>query len=57
MANNVQGSPASGSNMVIGSREYPINAVILTADGTCVPVVDIPQMSDEKWHERECKTG
>lgn len=40
-----------GGSMRIGSREYPITAVLQTENGACVPVVNIPQMSDERWHE------
>ena len=42
--------PASGS-VVIGSKEYPITASVQLSDGTHVPLADIPQMSDERWHE------
>ena len=47
---NKTGIDRFGDSVMIGSREYPIIAACCTADGQCVPVVSIPQMSDEKWH-------
>ena len=48
---NKTGIDRFGGSMRIGSREYPITAVLQTENGICVPVVNMPQMSDEKWHE------
>ncbi len=36
--------------MKVGSREYPIAGYVTTKETGPVPLVDIPMMSDYKWH-------
>lgn len=42
--------PAEGT-VVLAGKPYSVTACIRTPDGRTIPVVDIPVMSDEKWHE------
>lgn len=36
--------------MKVGSREYPIAGYVTTKQQGTLPLVDIPMMSDYKWH-------
>lgn len=36
--------------MKVGSREYPIAGYVTTKRTGTLPLVDIPMMSDYKWH-------
>lgn len=42
--------PAEGC-MEIGGKNYAVTACVTLPTGGRIPVVNIPQMSDEKWHE------
>lgn len=35
----------------IGNREHHISGYTETKNGSVIPVVDIPMMSDERWNE------
>lgn len=50
MDNKATITPAEGT-VVLANKPYNITACIHTTDGRAIPVVDIPVMSDEKWHE------
>ncbi len=40
----------------IDGQDYPVEGVVMDEDGEIVPVVDIPQVSDEEW-ERKAAEG
>lgn len=41
----------------VGGRYYPVDGYITSKAGAVVPLVDIPQMSDEKWQEYAIKNA
>lgn len=50
MSKNPTITPAEGT-VVLADKPYKVTACIKTPEGRTIPVVDIPVMSDEKWHE------
>ena len=40
-----------------GGRYYPVDGYIKSKAGAVVPLVDIPQMSDEKWQKATARNA
>ena len=40
-----------------GGKYYPVNGYITSKAGAVVPLVDIPQMSDEKWQKAAARNA
>ena len=49
MDNNVTLLQAEGQ-MSVGGKTYDVDACVKLPSGQLIPVVNIPLMSDEKWH-------
>lgn len=52
--NNASGKVEDGQAVLdVAGREYPVIAFVETEDvGSFLPVVDIPQVTDEEWNRR-----
>ena len=55
MIKNPTITPADGT-VVLADKPYSVTACIRTPDGGTIPIVEIPIMSDEKWHELSRRT-